>query len=225
MEPKQKISIFDFDRTLSRLPSWTPFLLFAVLRISPWRVVLLPFVLIPLSLYGARLISRGRLKEMMQALVLGPRVPSARMASISNAFADRMLTSGLFAEGVDLIHAEQAAGHVVMIATASCEFYMRAIADRLGVADLVSTKMLESDGFLLARILGQNCYGDAKLAMIEQHFQEGIDRANAHISFYSDHISDLPAFEWADEPIAVNASRALGAHARTAGWRVMEWRS
>ena len=51
-----------------------------------------------------------------------------------------------------------------------------------------------------------------------------INRADAHIRFYSDHASDAPVLEWSDEPFAVNAHRKLRRLARRRGWPLLDWR-
>ena len=52
---------------------------------------------------------------------------------------------------------------------------------------------------------------------------QGIDRGQAHVRFYSDHVSDAPVLEWADEPFAVSPSLKLRKLARRRGWPVLEW--
>jgi phosphoserine phosphatase len=51
---------------------------------------------------------------------------------------------------------------------------------------------------------------------------EGIGRGK--VRFYSDHVSDRPVFEWADEPVAVNPHPPLRRLAEEKGWRVEDWR-
>ena len=53
---------------------------------------------------------------------------------------------------------------------------------------------------------------------------EGIARDDAHIRFYSDHVSDAPTLAWADEPFAVSPHAKLRALATGKGWPVLEWR-
>ena len=50
---------------------------------------------------------------------------------------------------------------------------------------------------------------------------EGLTRA--HVRFYSDHASDVPVFDWADEPVAVNPHDRLLILARQRGWRIDDW--
>src|SRR3546814_5248680 len=51
---------------------------------------------------------------------------------------------------------------------------------------------------------------------------EGIERENAQIRFYSDHVSDAPVMEWADEPFAVNPHGKLRKLAGERGWHRSE---
>jgi phosphoserine phosphatase len=41
-----------------------------------------------------------------------------------------------------------------------------------------------------------------------------------HVRFYSDHASDAPVFEWADEPVAVNPHGKLRRLAQQRGWAI-----
>jgi phosphoserine phosphatase len=43
------------------------------------------------------------------------------------------------------------------------------------------------------------------------------------VRFYSDHASDAPVFEWADEPVAVNPHDRLKRLAAERGWPVEDW--
>jgi phosphoserine phosphatase len=45
----------------------------------------------------------------------------------------------------------------------------------------------------------------------------------AHVRFYSDHASDAPVFEWADEAVAVNPHDRLKRLAAVRGWRQEDW--
>mgnify|MGYP006137539057 CR=1 FL=1 len=67
---------------------------------------------------------------------------------------------------------------------------------------------------MCSRIDGENCYGLAKKRMLDSWVRaSGLLGRHGHVRFYSDHVSDEPGFEWADEAIAV----ARGP--RSAPWR------
>ncbi len=105
-----------------------------------------------------------------------------------------------------------------MLATASYRLYADAIAERLGFDDVIGTgSIIGLDERVHAKIAGENCYGPAKLRMIADWVEKsGLKGAHGHVRFYSDHVSDQPAFEWADEPVAVNPHGKLRRLARGA---------
>ena len=108
-----------------------------------------------------------------------------------------------------------------MLATASYRLYADAIAERLGFDDVIGTgSIIGLDERVHAKIAGENCYGPAKLRMIADWVEKsGLKGAHGHVRFYSDHVSDQPAFEWADEPVAVNPHGKLRRLAENAAGR------
>lgn len=224
--PAVRLAIYDMDKTITHMPTWTPFLLHTALKGgAPWRLALVPFAGLAALGYVGRVISRGRLKYAMQRIMLGKRMTPAQERRSAEAFADRVMRDGVFASARSQIEADRAAGYRLVMATASYRFYVEAIAARLGFDAVIGTESLrDADGNLLAGIDGVNCYGPAKLRMIEAWLsREGIARADAHIRFYSDHVSDAPTFAWADEPIAVNAHGPLRLLAKAKGWPMPDW--
>jgi HAD superfamily phosphoserine phosphatase-like hydrolase len=124
------------------------------------------------------------------------------------------------------IAADRAAGYRLVLATASHRYYAEAIGHRLGFDAVVATEARRDDrGHILSRLEGENCYGAVKLHMVEDWMQrEGVVRACAHLRAYSDHVSDAPLLEWADEAFAVNAHGPLRALAAKRGWPLLDWR-
>jgi phosphoserine phosphatase len=53
--------------------------------------------------------------------------------------------------------------------------------------------------------------------------KSGLKGVHGHVRFYSDHVSDRPAFEWADEPVAVNPHGTLRLLAEERGWAIEDW--
>jgi HAD superfamily hydrolase (TIGR01490 family) len=216
------VSIFDLDGTLTRYGTYSPFLIFAARRLAPWRLVLIPFVLLAMLCYLLKLISRQRLKSTMHRVLLGRRVSKARVTVIASAFADHTLHRNFYRDALTLVRAERAAGRTVIIATAAFKYYASAIAETLGDVGLIATESVWEGDDLTPEISGQNCYGAAKLDMIKSQLEHrGIARGTAHVRFYSDHVSDAPNLEWADEPIATNPSRKLASLAKTKGWQLL----
>jgi HAD superfamily hydrolase (TIGR01490 family) len=225
MPALQRLAIYDMDKTITHAPTWTAFLIAAARDHAPWRLALLPLAGIATAGYAARLLDRAGLKQVTQRLLLGKRLPGAAAEAAAARFAERIAMTGTFRGARAQIAADRAAGYRLVMATASYRFYAAAIAERLGFDDVIGTETrFAPDGALLPVIDGENCYGPAKLRMIEAWMTtHGIARTDAHIRFYSDHVSDEPALAWADEPFAVNAHGPLRARARASGWPIVDW--
>lgn len=220
---KTDFAIYDMDRTVTQRATYTPFLIHCALRRSPWRLLLLPFVVLSMLAYALKLIDRGRLKEINHRLLLGSKRHPHEIRPLVDSFAERMVATNVRPGALDAIARDKAEGRRIVMATASYRFYSREIAERLGFDDCIGTNsILGLDERVHAKIDGENCYGPAKLRMIQAWLeQSGLERG--HVRFYSDHASDKPAFEWADEAVAVNPHDRLKRLATERGWRQEDW--
>ena len=216
-------AIYDMDRTVTRRATYTPFLMHCALRRAPWRLLLLPVVAASMIAYAVKLIDRGRLKEINHHLLLGSKRHPAELKPLVESFAAATLANNVRPGARDAIARDKADGRHVVMATASYRFYAREIAERLGFDECIGTNsILGLDERVHAKIDGQNCYGPAKLSMVEEWLaKSGLERG--HVRFYSDHASDAPVFEWSDEPVAVNPHNKLVRLAQARGWRVEDW--
>lgn len=219
------LAIYDMDRTVTRRPTYTPFLIHCALRRAPWRLLFLPLVVLSMLAYATRLIDRGQLKQFNQALLLGRRIHPRELKPLVDSFADRQVETNVRPGARAAIARDRAEGRRLVLATASYRLYADAIAERLGFDDVIGTgSVIGLDERVHARIAGENCYGPAKLRMIADWVEKsGLKGVHGHVRFYSDHVSDQPAFEWADEPVAVNPHGKLRRLARERGWQIEEW--
>jgi HAD superfamily hydrolase (TIGR01490 family) len=220
-----EIAIYDMDRTITRTGTYTPFLIHAALARAPWRLLLVPVVLIMMLIFALKGMTRARLKEINQALLLGRHIAHAELAPLTASFADRVYRLNTLPGALKQIAEDRKAGRRLILATASYRLYVEAIAERLGFDDVIATNsIIGLDARVTAKIDGENCYGPAKLRMIEAWFAtEGIDRSRVRVRFYSDHASDAPVMEWADQPFAANPSAKMRTLAAKKGWPVKEW--
>lgn len=216
-------AIYDMDRTVTKRATYTPFLIHCALRQAPWRLLLLPLVIASMLAYLAKLIDRGRLKEINHRLLLGHKRHPHELKPLVDSFADKVAAGNVRPGAREAIARDKGEGRRIVMATASYRFYSREIADRLGFDDCIGTNsILGLDERVHAKIDGENCYGPAKLRMIQAWLaSSGLERG--HVRFYSDHASDRPAFEWADEAVAVNPHDRLKRLATERGWRQEDW--
>lgn len=218
------LAIFDLDRTLTKVGTYTPFLIFAALHRAPWRLALLALWVLAMGGYVIGLFSRKNLKEIGFFLLIGRRIPAEALQSLAKKFASLTLTKNMAASAQAHIQSEQKRGSVLMVATASPDFYAAEIGSLLGFDLVVATRQSRlSNGDYSFRILGENCYGPAKLRMVEKACaQDNQLRDVRHSTFYSDSASDAPMFCWATQAVAVNPDRQLRKLAAEHGWPILE---
>ena len=217
------LAIYDMDRTITRRATYTPFLIHCARAAAPWRLALAPAVAGSMAGYAAGLIDRARLKEINHRLLLGDARSDAELRPLVDSFAEATIATNIQPGAIRAIARDRAEGRRLVMATASYALYVDAIAERLGFDDVIATKSVRgADGRVMARIDGDNCYGPAKLAMIRDWLAIAqVERG--HVRFYSDHVSDAPVLDWADEAVSVNPSRALKSLAERRGWKVEDW--
>lgn len=219
----RRAAIFDLDRTITRVGTFTPFLL-STRPDGPERYTLFARFVPHMALYKAGRISRKTLKNRMLSMALSG-FEQDRIAEFADHFVTRIMAGGLYTDALAAIARHRADGDRIILATASVDFYARLIAERLGLDECIATATGFASGETPPQIVGENCYGDAKREMVAARLDAfyGADQDALHLSFYTDHISDLPLLQAVETPYVVNPKAALHAHARQAGWTVCSW--
>jgi HAD superfamily hydrolase (TIGR01490 family) len=213
-------AVFDLDKTVTKRPTYVPFLL-SVARREPSKLLYAgPIVLAGLA-YKIGLISRGRVKEFMLRAIVG-RASRAEVAAHAEAFVAECLDRGLRPGARRALAEHRARGDNLILATASFDFYVERLGRQLGFDAVIATRAAwDQDGRLLGRIDGENCYGAEKLRRLEEALPDL--RGRYRVVAYSDSHADLPLLLWADTGVAVNPSRRLRRHARSGGLDVVDW--
>lgn len=221
-----KIAIYDMDKTITRRATYNGFLAHMALNRAPWRLLLLPLLPVGLLLYGLKIWERRRLKEFSQVLLIGGRVKREAFTRYLESHADLVVGKNVYPQLRALVREEKDAGYRHVMATASYRLYVEAIAARLSFEDVIATDLATDDsGHVLARIDGYNCYDAAKLDKVKDWMAaQGLKRSECHIRAYSDHVSDAPLLEYADEAYATNPHPPLRRMAEANGWVILDWR-
>ncbi len=135
---------------------------------------------------------------------------------------DEMVIPRISADGVRAIEAHRAAGHRLVLCSASTQFLCEPLQAHLSLDGSLCTQLLHQDGLLTGEVAEPFCYGPGKRIWIERYAAEhGIDLVRSY--FYTDSASDLPALEAVGHPVAINADRALYREARARGWALRRW--
>lgn len=161
-----------------------------------------------------------RMKESLSEMVRGWSVTEFD-AVVAEALATE-IEPVVFLEALDAISAHHAAGHDVIIVSASADSLVRPIMHLLGANGMIASRLESVDGRYTGGIESYN-YGPAKpVAMAEMAHRHGWDLAECWA--YSDSITDEPLLRAVGHPVVVNPDRALGRIAREEGWQVRLWR-
>jgi HAD superfamily hydrolase (TIGR01490 family) len=139
-------------------------------------------------------------------------------------YMDEVIRPRITPEALALVRSHHHAGDTVMIVTATNEFVTRPIAQAFGVSELIAVE-LERDvsGWITGEIRGIPSFRDGKVTRVAQWLsQQGLDWADAEITFYSDSMNDLPLLEKAHHPVATNPDARLRQLATDRGWRILE---
>ena len=133
------LAVYDMDRTVTRRPTYVAFLLHCAVRRAPWRLLLLPLVVLSVLAYAARLIDRAKLKEINHRLLIGHRVHLSALKPLVESFADKQVATNIRPGARKAIARDKAEGRRLVLATASYRLYADEIAERLGFDDVIGT--------------------------------------------------------------------------------------
>ncbi len=124
--PPSGIALFDLDGTLL---AWDCQLLFRhfVLRKEPWRGLFLPLFLLAVPFAG--LLGAARLKRVFLSYLW--RMPPQRLATYCRDFAQSLMPA-IYPELREKLDRQRAAGHLLILASASPECYVAEIGRELG---------------------------------------------------------------------------------------------
>lgn len=207
------IALFDLDGTLL---AWDCQLLFRdfVVRREPWRrVFLLVFLaLAPLT----SLLGTDRMKSVFLAFLW--RMPEEKLAVHFRDFADSVMPL-IYPEVRALLETHRKSGHLLILASASPEGYVREIGARLGFDISLGTPV--GNGPLFPPLT--NHKGAAKALRLQAILSDNHFSGNKliHSHGYTDSTADLPMLALCAAATVVNPKPRLEAIARENGWVIV----
>ena len=219
--PPQGIALYDLDGTLL---AWDCQLLFRhfVLRKEPWRGVFLPLFLAAAPFAGV--LGTSRMKRVFLSYLW--RMPAPKLAAYSRDFAQSLMPA-IYPELREQLERQRAAGHFLILASASPECYVAEIGRLLGFDLALGTPV--ASGPLFPKL--QNNKGAAKVTRLQEllpptYFVHGKLR---HCHGFTDSRADLPMLALCAGATVVNPSPGLTRLADQAGWEIVRpsrpWKS
>jgi len=216
-----KLAIYDMDKTVTRMSTGRPLILYSLKYHQRWRWAFLPVLLVVGLAYSCKLLNRTQGKYLALRLMIGPVIP----AHVAQGFAKQTISGNICPGARQQMAADRAEGYQLVLATASQRFSAAPIGNALGFDVVIASEnFMTAEGLARSKPDGANCYGTEKLRRVEHWMAlSSILRADAHIRFYSDHVSDAPLLKFANEGFAINAHRPLRTLAAREGWQVEDW--
>jgi HAD superfamily hydrolase (TIGR01490 family) len=213
-------AIFDLDGTITRADTYRDFLKGYMLR-HPHLFVRLPALGSAWALYATRVKNNSWLKQAFLRLIVGGAARK-ELDEWTEEFNSRLMKNGLRTGALRAIEHHRQAGHCLIMATASFDFYVERLAQQLGFDHVVCTRAAWTEReTLTGQLAGPNCYGEEKVRRLQEYF--GAQRKAWYIHGYSDHHSDVSFLAWVDRPVAVNPARRMLNLARKLNFALVDW--
>jgi len=212
------VAVFDLDGTLTRDDTFKIFLK-RRLKARPWRA--LSCAPLPIAYMMARKGLRDHvwLKQQTLKYVVGGS-KREELSEFCAKFAQDMLIEQVTERARAKLSEHRERGDILVLCSASFDFYVHAIGDALGFDHVICTKAAWKNDRLTGNIDGLNCFADEKIRLLDLLLGEQGKGARAA---YSDHHSDLPLLQWADRGVAVNPTKYMAEFAAEHDFEVVDW--
>jgi phosphatidylglycerophosphatase C len=217
--PPSGIALFDLDGTLL---AWDCQLLFRhfVVRRRPWRALLLPLFLLAAPLH--RLLGDQALKRAYFSFLAG--MGRDELGAHARDFA-AALRPAFYPELLERLEDHRRRGHLLILASASPEFYVKEIGALLGFDLTLGTPVATGATCPLFPRL-DNHKGAAKVRRLESALPAPCFAGGKLIRShgYTDSRADLPMLAICDTATVVNPSAALATVAAANRWDIIRTR-
>jgi HAD superfamily hydrolase (TIGR01490 family) len=145
-------------------------------------------------------------------------------ASAQRRFLAEVVEPVVAPQALALLRQHRDAGDTIVIVTSTNEWVVRPIAARLGVDELIAIRLQrDGQGWITGEIEGTPSFREGKVTRVAEWLRaRGLGWTDAHVTFYSDSVNDLPLMLRADVPVATNPEARLRAVALARGWRILD---
>jgi HAD superfamily hydrolase (TIGR01490 family) len=189
---EQPLAVFDLDGTLLRGDSLLPFLVYCGRQSRQWAALGL-FLPVVLLLYALRICSPHSAKQaLLRRFLRG--CTRDEVGQLAEEFANHWVERQSLEAGMERLRYHLSAGHRVLLLSASPDVYVPAIARRMGIVEVVCTRVIWDGEACRGDIFGDNCKGEAKLRMLREYL--GKEGPPVESYAYGDSKSDLPVLRW-----------------------------
>jgi len=135
---------------------------------------------------------------------------------------DNYLIGMLQQDIVDILNKHKRSGHVVIIASGASSELLEILGQKLGVSNVIGTKLEVIDGRYTGRTIKPACFGENKVKLLEEFIsQNGLEIDLASSFAYADSVFDIPLLKLVGNPVATYPDENLRQFARHNGWQIL----
>jgi len=149
------------------------------------------------------------------------KTPRATLEKWRREYTYEIIEPMIASGKADLLEPHRQRGDTLIIITATNDFITAPIAERLGVENLIATRIEQKDGQFTGKVGGTPCFQDGKVARLNEWIEIHGGSMQDSI-FYSDSYNDLPLLNAASTAVAVTPDDKLRAHANKFDWQIID---
>ena len=218
-ENQSTVALFDLDGTLTWRDTLIPFLCGYLIR-HPLRVLQLWKLPPALAAFFFLDHDRGRLKSQIIRAVMGNE-RRATIAAWADAFVDGLRSRGAFrAAALNALDAHRAAGHHLVLLSASPDLYVPRIGQLLGFERTLCTELAWAGERLDGHLVTPNRQGEEKLHCLKWLRTQ---YPGMPIIAYGNSATELGHLRQADRAILVNGGMSARRLASEVGITTADW--
>jgi len=198
----EKLAIFDIDYTITRKETLMEFFKYLVSK-DIKNIKFLPRALYSGLMYGVKVYDEKRVKECFLKFI--ENIDEAELAKITKSFYDEKISKILYKDAVDMIKKLKKEGYMVVLISASPEFYVKEFYAIKEVDLIIGTKFTFEGGKFIRKMDGNNCKGEEKVRRLNKVLKEKnikVDFKNSYM--FSDSLSDKPLLDLVGNPYLIN---------------------
>jgi HAD superfamily hydrolase (TIGR01490 family) len=198
----EKLAIFDIDYTITRKETLMEFFKYLVSK-DIKNIKFLPRALYSGLMYGIKVYDEKRVKECFLKFI--ENIDEAELAKLTKSFYDEKISKILYKDAVDMIKKLKKEGYMVVLISASPEFYVKEFYAIKEVDLIIGTKFTFEGGKFIRKMDGNNCKGEEKVRRLNKVLKEKnikVDFKNSYM--FSDSLSDKPLLDLVGNPYLIN---------------------
>ena len=198
----KKLAIFDIDFTITRKETLMQFYSYMISK-DIKNIKFLPRAIFSGLMYGIKVYDEKRVKESFLKFI--DNINEKDLAIITKDFYENRLSKILYRDAIDMIKKLKSEGCMVVLISASPEFYVKEFYAIEEVDLIIGTKFPFNDGVFIRKMDGANCKRDEKVIRLNKTLKEMNIEADYENSYmFSDSLSDLPLLELVGNPYLIN---------------------